>query len=140
MACMCESQHSPIDMLMYYDTRPSAFNGVFDFYTYEKLKCYYAFYWYGMLYKCEKEISAQNNIENIYSLCGVDGDGKVTIILTYYSANDDLPIKNISLELSKKGNYEIYRVDNKHNGELTEITDNPFFNLELFSIVLIKEK
>ena len=27
LACMCTSQHSPIDMLMYYDTRPSAFNG-----------------------------------------------------------------------------------------------------------------
>ncbi len=25
-------------MLMYYDARPSVFNGVFDLYTYEKLK------------------------------------------------------------------------------------------------------
>ena len=140
MACMCASQHSPIDMLMYYDTRPSAFNGVFDFYTYEKLKGYYAFYWYGKLYDCEKEIFAKNKIENIYSLCGVDNNGKATIILTYYSDNDALPIKNISLELGKKGTYEIYIVDNEHNGELTEIADNLSFDLELFSIVLIKEK
>ena len=27
----------PLDMLMYYDTRPSVFNGAFDFYTYEIL-------------------------------------------------------------------------------------------------------
>lgn len=140
MACMCASQHSPIDMLMYYDTCPSAFNGVFDFYTYEKLKGYYAFYWYGKLYDCEKEIFAKNKIENIYSLCGVDNNGKATIILTYYSDNDALPIKNISLELGKKGTYEIYIVDNEHNGELTEIADNLSFDLELFSIVLIKEK
>lgn len=140
MACMCASQHSPIDMLMYYDTRPSAFNGVFDFYTYEKLKGYYAFYWYGKLYDCEKEIFAKNKIENIYSLCGVDNNGKATIILTYYSDNDALPIKNISLELGKKGTYEIYIVDSEHNGELTEIADNLSFDLELFSIVLIKEK
>lgn len=93
-----------------------------------------------MLYDCEKEIFAKNKIENIYSLCGVDNNGKATIILTYYSDNDDLPAKNISLELGKKGNYEIYRIDNNHNGELTEITDNPSFNPELFSIVLIKEK
>ena len=64
LACICTSQHSPVDMLMYYDTRPSAFNGVFDFYTYEKLKGYYAFYWYGFLYDCEKEITSQNEIEN----------------------------------------------------------------------------
>lgn len=57
---------------MYYDTRPSFFNGVFDFCTYKKLKGYYAFHWYGMLYYCEKEISAENKLENIYSLSGVD--------------------------------------------------------------------
>ena len=139
MACMCVSQNSPIDMLMYYDTRPSVFNGVFDFYTYEKLKGYYPFYWYGMFYDCEKEIPAENNIENIYSLCGVDSGGKSVIILTYYSDDDTLPSKNISLDLGKKGRYEIYRVDSKNNGELSEITDNLSFDMELFSLVLIKE-
>ncbi len=93
MACMCKAQCSPVDMLMYYDMRPSAFNGVFDFYTYEKLKGYYPFYWYGFLYDCEKEIPAENSLENIYSLCGVDKNGKTTIILTYYSDDDSLPEK-----------------------------------------------
>jgi len=140
LACICTSQHSPVDMLMYYDTRPSAFNGVFDFYTYEKLKGYYAFYWYGFLYDCEKEITSQNEIENIYSLCGVDKNGKATIILTYYSDNDSLPNKEISLDLGEKGSYDIYKVDNGHNGELVAVTDNLSFELELYSMVLIKEK
>ena len=119
---------------------PSAFNGVFDFYTYEKLKGYYAFYWYGFLYDCEKEITSQNEIENIYSLCGVDKNGKATIILTYYSDNDSLPNKEISLNLGEKGLYDIYKVDNGHNGELVAVTDNLSFELELYSMVLIKEK
>ena len=140
MACMCASAHSSIDMLMYYDTRPSVFNGVFDFYTYEKLKGYYPFYWYGMLYDCENEIASFNQIENIYSLCGVDKNGKTTIILTYYSNNDDLPAKNISLDIGRNGNFEIYRVDNSHNGELTEVSDTLSFSIELFDIILIKEK
>ena len=140
MACMCASQHSPVDMLMYYDTRPSVFNGVFDFYTYEKLKGYYPLYWYGSLYDCEKEIPSENKVENIYSLCGVDSNGKSTIILTYYSDNDSLPSKKVSLNLGKNGIYEIYKVDQEHNGELTEITDKLSFELDLFSIVLIKEK
>ena len=140
MSCMCEAQKTDIDMLMYYDTRPSVFNGVFDFYTYEKLKGYYPLYWYGLLYDCEKEIPAENNIENIYSLCGVDSDGNATVILTYYSEDDSLPKKNVSLELGRTGNYEIYKVDSTHNGELTQITDTLSFELELFSIVLIKEK
>lgn len=140
MSCMCEAQRADIDMLMYYDTRPSVFNGVFDFYTYEKLKGYYPFYWYGLLYDCEKEIEPENNIENIYSLCGVASDGKATVILTYYSDDDALQKKHIALDLGRKGSYEIYTVDSTHNGELTEITDTLSFDLELFSIVLIKEK
>ncbi|MBO5857925.1 MAG: hypothetical protein J6Q87_06715 [Clostridia bacterium] len=140
MSCLCKAQHAPIDMLMYYDTRPSVFNGVFDFYTYEKLKGYYPFYWYGMLYDCEKEIKAESILENIYSLCGVDKDGKVIVLLTYYSDNNTLQKKSITLDLGKKGNFEIYKVANEHNGELVEITNNLSFDLDLFDMVLIKEK
>ena len=95
LACMCASQQAPIDMLMYYDTRPSVFNGVFDFYTYEKLKGYYPFYWYGMLYDCKKALSVEIEVDNIYSLCGVNEEGKVIILFTYYSENDSLSPKNI---------------------------------------------
>ena len=140
LACMCASQHSPIDMLMYYDTRPSVFNGIFDFYTYEKLKGYYALYWYGMLYDCCKEIPSENNIENVYSACGVDEGGKATVILTYYSNDDASPEKHISLELGKNGQYEIYKVNNTLDGELVEVTDTLNFKLKLFDMLLIKER
>ena len=139
-ACMCESQHSSIDMLMYYDTRPSVFNGVFDFYTYEKLKSYFSFYWYGKFYDCKKEIPSENKIENIYSLCGVDSDGKAMIMLTYYSDNDDLPSKRISLDIERNGVFDIYKVDENLNADLIETTDKPNPELEPFSIVFIKEK
>ena len=139
-SCMCVSQQAPLDMLMYYDTRPSAFNGVFDFYTYERLKGYYAFYWYGMFYDCEKEIKPLNEIDNVYSLCGVDNNGKATVIITYYSDNDSLGKKSISLDLGKKGEYEIYKVNNEHNGELIEVTEELTFELELFDMLMIKEK
>ena len=140
MACMCQAQHSPIDMLMYYDTRPTAFNGAFDFYTYEKLKGYYPFYWYGMFYDMKNEVPAENIVENIYSICGVDENGKATIVLTYYSDNDNSGKKSISLELDKNSEFEIYKVSNEHNGELAEVTKNLTFDLELFDILLIKEK
>ena len=50
---------------MYYNTRPSVFNGVFDFYTYEKLPGYYPPYWYGMFYGRQKEKRADNTIEDL---------------------------------------------------------------------------
>ncbi|MBQ2812233.1 MAG: hypothetical protein IJE63_03190 [Clostridia bacterium] len=139
MACICESQQAPIDMLMYYDTRPSCFNGVFDYYTYEKLPGYYPLYWYGMLYDCVKEIQAENKINNIYSLCGVDKSGKIAAIIAHYSENDSTESKRISVDFGKDGTYEIYLLDKSHNAELIKTTDSPTLDMDLFSVALIKE-
>ncbi len=139
MACICESQQAPIDMLMYYDTRPSCFNGVFDYYTYEKLPGYYPFYWYGMLYDCEKEIKAENTINNIYSLCGVDKSGKVTAIIVHYSENDSTESKRISVDFGKESTYEIFLLDKNRLGEKQETADRLEFDMEVFTAVLIKE-
>ena len=139
LACICASQNSPIDMLMYYDTRPSAFNGVFDFYSYGKLKGYYPLYWYGMFYDMEKEIPAANSIENIYSLCGVGKDGKVLAVVTYYTDDDEAGSKTVKVDLGKTGRYEIYLLDEQHDGELIATTDTLELELPRCSAVLIKE-
>lgn len=140
LSCMCAAQGSnSIDMLMYYDTRPSAFNGVFDYYTYEPLKGYYPFYWYGMFYDMDKEIPSDNKIDNIYSLCGVDSNGKILAVVSYYSDYDDLPDKKISLDFGRQGNFEVYLLDDEHDGELVKATDDLSFELKLHSAILIKE-
>lgn len=119
LAVMCASQHSDIDMLMYYDTRPSSFNGVFDFYTYDPLKGYYPLYWYGMMYDCIKEVPANLEIENIYSFTGVDKDGKTITLLSYYTDDDTCTEeKKFNIDFGKTGEYEIYLLDNEHDGEL----------------------
>ena len=140
MACISVAQGADIDMLMYYDTRPSCYNGVFDFYTCEPLKGYYPLYWYGMFYDMDKEIKAENSIENIYSLCGVDTNGKVLSVITYYSDNDNAENKTVSVDFGKKGEYEIYLLDDEHNGELIKTTNELKFDLKIQSAVLIKEK
>ena len=139
MACICASQNSQIDMLMYYDTRPSRFNGVFDYYSAEKLKGYYPLYWYGMFYDMEKEIPSENRIGNVYSLCGVGKDGKVLAIVTHYTDEDDAPNKTVSVDLGKEGQYEIYLLDNAHDGAYIRTTDKLEFDMKACSAVLIKE-
>lgn len=139
MACISAAQNSDIDMLMYYDTRPSCFNGAFDFYTYEPLKGYYPIYWYGMFYDMEKEICSNNSIENIYSLCGVDKNGKVLAVVTYYTDDDSAENKNVKIDLGKTGSFEIYLLDDEHDGALIKTTDCLEFNLKRWSAVLIKE-
>lgn len=139
MACMSLAQDSPIDMLMYYDTRPSVFNGIFDYYTYRPLKGYYAMYWYGKFYDLEAEIKAENTVDDIYSLCGVDADGKVMSVITYYTDDDHAECKDIHLDFQKDGQYEIYLVDKDHEGTLVQTTEDLTFSMTPNACLLIKE-
>ena len=139
MACICEAQKVPIDMLMYYDTRPSVFCGAFDMYTYEPLKGYYPLYWYGMFYDLVSEIRQENRIDNIYSLCGVDQAGKTLSIVTHYNDDDNAPDKTVSLDFGRNGEYEIYLLDKEHDGELIATTSELQFNMKNHSVILIKE-
>lgn len=139
MACISEAQKAPVDMLMYYDTRPSVFCGVFDYYTYRPLKGYYPLKWYGMFYDMEAEVRAEKEIENIYTLCGTDQDGKALCVLTYYSDEDDLPEKEIEIDFGKNGKYEVYLLDEKHDAVLTGVVESLQFNMKQNSCVLIKE-
>lgn len=139
LACMSLAQPSSIDMLMYYDTRPSVFNGVFDFYTARPLKGYYAMLWYGMLYDMQAEVRAENEVENIYSLCGVDKQGKATVILTHYCDDESTAAKSIAVDLGRSGKYEVYLLDAEHDGVLIDTTDKLQFDMPLYSAILIKE-
>ncbi len=139
-SCICSAQHSVIDMLMYYDTRPSVWNGAFDYYSLKPLKGYYPLYWYGMFYDMEKEIQSENNIDDIFSLCGVDKEGKVLATISYYVENDDvLEEKEIKIDFGKSGKYEIYLLDKDHDGELIDTTGDTTFTLKPLSALLIKE-
>ena len=139
LATMALSQPAPVDMLMYYDTRPSAFCGIFDYYSYKPLKGYYALKWYGNFYDMDYEVRSENTVDGIYSLCGVDKDGKALAMLTYYDENDDAPAKEIAVDFGKSGKYEVYLVDETHDEVLIDTTESPKLTLSVHSCVLIKE-
>lgn len=140
MACICAAQPSTIDMLMYYDTRPSVFNGAFDFYTYEKLKGYYPLAWYGKFYDMTHEIRAQETVDDIYTLCGVDDSGKVLAIVTYYTDEDGAPEKEIRLDFGGKTRFEIRTLDADRDAEVTGETDDPVLTLKPNTCVLLTSK
>ena len=117
MACISAAQKSDsLDMLMYYDTRPSCFCGVFDFYTFKKLKGYYPLMWYGKFYDLKSELRCVNEPNGIYTLCGEDEKGKVLCVVTNYSDDDNGSSRQIDLDFGHKGNFEIYLLDEEHNG------------------------
>lgn len=140
MSVIIESQKNPIDMLMYYDTRLSAFNGVFDFYTYRPLKGYYPFKWYGEFYDYDYEVRSNDKIDDIYTLCGINKEGKIIAIIAYYSDDDNKENKTIKVNFDKDSEYEVYLLDKEHNGDLIQITKELVFDISIHSCILIKEK
>lgn len=135
MACMSEAQSSSIDMLMYYDARPSCFNGMFDYYTAERLKGYYSIYWYGDFYDCTKQIACVDCPEDIYTLCGTRPDGKLTAAVTYYTDDPAAEPMNIAVDLDGDRECEVYLLDARHDGERVAMPTR----LEPNSVLLIKE-
>jgi len=140
MATISAAQNSSIDMLMYYSTIPHMWNGAFDIFTMEVQKGYYPLYWYGMFYDMAAEIKAENAIDNIYSLCGVDAAGKTLTVITYYTNEEDTaPTKTVAVDLGKTGKYEICLLDENHTNESLGITGELTFSMQPNSCILIKE-
>ena len=96
-------------------------------------------YWYGMFYDMKAWIPADNKLDNIYTLCGIDENGKTMAIVTYYSDDDNAPNKSFKLDFGRCGNYEIYALDSEKDGELVGTTSDLTFDLCIHSSVLIKE-
>ena len=139
MACMTAAQHSSIDMMMYYDTRPAAFNGAFDFYSYEPLHGYYPLYWYGMFYDMDHEVIADSSAKDIYTLCGVDKNGKSLTVVTYYSDDDNAPDRDVKIDMGRDGSYETYLLDEDSKGERIDTPTDLTFTMKRHSCLLIRE-
>ncbi len=140
MACISEAQRTDlIDMLMYYDTRPSSFCGAFDYYSYDPLKGYYPLYWYGKFYDMQAYIPCQDRAESLYTLCGIDENGKILCVLTYYTEDDDAAPREVTLDFGREGNFEVYRLDETHDGELAQTTAHTTFTMPCHSCILLRE-
>ena len=133
-------QPAPVDMLMYYDTRPSSFNGVFDFYTARPLKGYCPMLWYGGFYDLTEELRADDAPQDLYALCGRGADGRVRCMLTHYSDDDTLPPLTVTPDFGTDGEYEVYRMDAAHDGECVAVTADPTVTLPVGSCVLLQQR
>ena len=141
MATISEGQKTDcVDMMMYYDTRPSIWCGMFDLYSYEKLKGYYPLAWYGQnFYDLEAYIPHKNKVKNFYSLCGTDKDGKITCIITHYSENDKTKAKTVKLDFGREAKFEAYLVDDTHTAEKIKIPKSLEIEMKCNSFILLKE-
>lgn len=138
-ACMAAAQKAPVDMLMYYDASPCYWNGLFNYYTLRPQKGYYPFLWFSKLSELE-EVQSENEIENIYTLCGKTSDGKVSALVTYYTDDDLMPNKTVKLDFGKDSRYLIYALDNEKTNELVGETRSLTFDMKPNSCIFVVEK
>lgn len=139
-ATMAECQKkTDIDMLMYYDARPCAFNGIFDGFS-TPLPGYYAFLWFADLKDNGVEIRGEELPENIYALATKSASGKVMAALTYYAERDDeLPVKKIAVEFGGVRGFEVSVLDGESGRITTYAARDLLFDLKPLSTVFIKE-
>lgn len=130
-AVMSALQNNPdVDMLMYYDARPTAFNGLWDMYTYEELKGYYPFYIFANLYELGTQVENVSDDENLYVVAAKNGE-KVAAMVTYYAENDNENSKIVEINVDgyDMSNAKFYLVDESH--KFTPITSVAFENGKL---------
>ncbi|MCQ2430676.1 MAG: hypothetical protein MJ192_10140 [Clostridia bacterium] len=139
MACISTAASSPIDMLMYYDTRLSAFNGVFDFYTFRPLKGYLPMKWYGSFYDMAAVVPAVTSVPDVYPLCGCGKDGKLQAVVTCYTDDDTAGDRTLTVDFGRSGTFEVSLLDAEHDGEVVGTMKDLTFDLKPQSCVMIRE-
>ena len=144
---MCTGQNSKLDMMMYYDARPTIWNGMFDTSFLTPLKGYYPFKMYSQLYKMGTQVAADSDERSLYTLAA-KGQDACGVLFTYFVDDDTAPAKEIALELKNcplgKKNVEIYLLDEQNDLTLVrteKITSGNFtlyFNAKLYSSYFLR--
>lgn len=140
-ACMCGCQNSTsIDMLMYYDARPCAYNGLFDFYTYAPLKGYYTFKMFDVLYRLGDACKCVTDNKNIYVAAAKD-ENEEAVMIAYYTDDDNCKEKcDIKLDFNGgSAAYEMFLLDGEHDAEsVAKVSAGSQITLSSNTVCLLK--
>ncbi|MBQ8357992.1 MAG: hypothetical protein IJX39_09340 [Clostridia bacterium] len=98
-AVMAEGQNHPLDMLMYYDARMGAtLNGLFNFYTNERMKGYYPFWLFSKLYRIGQQVKCLSDNEQIYAVAACNEE-ESAVMLSYFTNDPEAKSEPATLEL-----------------------------------------
>lgn len=107
---------------MYYDARPTIYNGMFDFYTQAPLKGYYPFLMFSQLYALGQSVAAKSDDGDIRVLAAANGE-KGAVMLTY-SVGVDLPAapRMVTVEGLCGESVKVALLDETHTMDTREMT------------------
>ena len=125
-ACMTVGQYSSLGMLMYYDARPSAYNGLFKPYSLLIAKGYYPFKMFGNLSALGAAVPVENLPEGVYAAAATNGKSHGLMLTRYKDDGVEgecaAPIVlSLGLEKGKKYKATAYLVDANHEMAASEL-------------------
>ena len=142
------SQYQPIDLLMYYDARPCAMNGMFstDFCC-DRLKGYYPFRMFNTLFKLGTAAECTTDDESLMA-CAAKGEGGAAVMFTRYIDADEAEPVQVKLSLlgidtANPVRLSYYLLDAEHDADLVreEIVTGTdaaaYLTLGLFTTMLV---
>ncbi len=133
-AMICTCQNTPVDMLMYYDARPSGFNGMFDSYVSDLLKGYYPIKMYSKLYELGTQVECQSDTKDVYGLGAKNEKGDAAFMIARYEDDDNITEEKkvtISFKGLENKTLKCFLVDNETNDYIDDVTTDASGNLEL---------
>lgn len=139
-AVMCTGQTAPVDMLLYYDARPSVFNGLFDMYSLRPLKGYYSFLMFSQLFQLGSCVQAQVEGEALYASASTDGNRHAAMI-AHYNHDKNETVKRVQLCISgvegKKLRY--YLLDETNTMTECPLPENGEVIMQPSSVILVTD-
>ena len=101
-ASMQEGQNCPTDMMMYYDWRPCAFNGLFDPVNDTPIWGYWAIYSWGKLKTLGTQVKAACDIPDVRVTAARGIDGHLGILVSRYVMDDNITaVQDVTVSLSE---------------------------------------
>jgi len=115
---MAVCQYTPLHMLMYYEARPCAFNGMFDAFN-KPLKGYYPFKNFNELYKMGTCVEINSDDFDILPVAAKGDDGKTAVMITYYTDEEaTASTKEVKLDfVNGSDKYDFYLIDEEHTND-----------------------
>ena len=95
--------------------------------------------WYGKFYDLVGYVPCNNQPNNLYTLCGLDKDGKSLSVITYYNEDDAAADRQVQVDFGRTGQYEVYLLDDEHDGCLMGVTNRLDFTMKNYTSILIRE-
>ena len=133
---MCVGQSEKLDMLMYYDARPTTWNGIFETGTYKPYKTYYAYTMFRDLLKLGTHVPTEYADDGVYNCVATDNNGSYGMMVTYFHDDDNAPPRDICIRFKNpSGRVRVeYRLLDENNND--KLSRSEIFTSEEFCTYL----